>query len=660
MAAGSRRAASGSRSGTPPSATARMETTFVVCNGAEGEPGTFKDRAILRRQPLPGRRGGGHRRLRGGRRAGLHRRQGAVRARDRAPGRGRRRDDGGRAWSATSRSRWCSGPTHYLFGEETGAAPGDRGRGAAAADCSRRTSTACSPPSPRWGGARRRPAWSTRVAERPTRPGQQRRDAGHRARQVLARGPEWHRSLGTERVARRASWPRWWATWPAPGRRRGRAGHAAARGDRRRSAAGWRRGATVKAVLSGVANPVLTGDQLDMPCSYEGMDAIGSGMGAAGFMVSTTPPSWSRWPTMFSRFLYVESCGQCPACKLGSGAITDLPRRAGRGQAPRPTTSTSSPSGSRPSPTATAATCRCEERLRRRQHPPGVPRRGGCGARRPPRARARLRRAQARRPRRRRGHRYDERPGPQAARLDLRRSGSPTGQAPATGATERIAFGRVPCTYDERTALLVVDVQNDFADPAGSLYVRGGEDVVAVVNAEVAAARAAGALVVYTQDWHPPDTPHFAKDGGIWPVHCVARHVGRRAAPRPRRRRRAPASARAPAARTATPASPSRRPRDRGHEPAPGWTTCCGTHDVERVVVVGPGHRLLREGDGARRRPSWASPRRVLATASGRSTCEPGDGERAIDGDARRRASTLALTITPARSRPRWSPTSTS
>ena len=30
------------------------------------------------------------------------------------------------------------------------------------------------------------------------------------------------------------------------------------------------------------------------------------------------------------------------------------------------------------------------------------------------------------------------------------------------------------------------------------------------------------ALVVVTQDWHPETTPHFAKDGGIWPVHCVA------------------------------------------------------------------------------------------------------------------------------------------
>jgi nicotinamidase/pyrazinamidase len=75
--------------------------------------------------------------------------------------------------------------------------------------------------------------------------------------------------------------------------------------------------------------------------------------------------------------------------------------------------------------------------------------------------------------------------------------------------------------YDDTTALVVVDVQNDFADPAGGLYVRGGEDVVPVINAEAARARAAGAVVAVTQDWHPADTPHFAKDGGTWPVHCV-------------------------------------------------------------------------------------------------------------------------------------------
>ena len=87
-------------------------------------------------------------------------------------------------------------------------------------------------------------------------------------------------------------------------------------------------------------------------------------------------------------------------------------------------------------------------------------------------------------------------------------------------------------TYDERTALLVVDVQNDFADPSGSLSVAGGEAIVPRVNDEIAAARTAGALVVYTQDWHPPVTPHFSKDGGIWPTHCVQATWGARFHPR--------------------------------------------------------------------------------------------------------------------------------
>ena len=75
--------------------------------------------------------------------------------------------------------------------------------------------------------------------------------------------------------------------------------------------------------------------------------------------------------------------------------------------------------------------------------------------------------------------------------------------------------------FDPRTALVVVDVQNDFADPAGSLHVPGGEDVVAPIDALVTTALEQGAAVLYTQDWHPPVTPHFASDGGIWPDHCV-------------------------------------------------------------------------------------------------------------------------------------------
>ncbi len=74
---------------------------------------------------------------------------------------------------------------------------------------------------------------------------------------------------------------------------------------------------------------------------------------------------------------------------------------------------------------------------------------------------------------------------------------------------------------DAATALVVVDVQNDFADPGGGLYVQGGEEVVPLVSQLVGAAQNVGSAVAYTQDWHPASTPHFEKDGGIWPVHCV-------------------------------------------------------------------------------------------------------------------------------------------
>jgi nicotinamidase/pyrazinamidase len=80
--------------------------------------------------------------------------------------------------------------------------------------------------------------------------------------------------------------------------------------------------------------------------------------------------------------------------------------------------------------------------------------------------------------------------------------------------------------YDPKTALIVVDVQNDFADAAGGLSVKDGTAIIPTINGEISMATSAGALVVFTQDWHPPSTPHFRKDGGIWPVHCVANTWG--------------------------------------------------------------------------------------------------------------------------------------
>src|SRR5512132_4172412 len=80
--------------------------------------------------------------------------------------------------------------------------------------------------------------------------------------------------------------------------------------------------------------------------------------------------------------------------------------------------------------------------------------------------------------------------------------------------------------YRRGVALIIVDLQNDFADPKGSLSVAGAPGVIPVINEQASHARSHGAFLVLTQDWHPQHTPHFAKDGGPWPVHCVAETWG--------------------------------------------------------------------------------------------------------------------------------------
>jgi NADH-quinone oxidoreductase subunit F len=86
---------------------------------------------------------------------------------------------------------------------------------------------------------------------------------------------------------------------------------------------GARPGRRLKAVFSGVANAVVTADHLDAPVSYEGLAGAGSGMGAAGFAVYDDTACMVEVAYQYSRFLWVESCGQCPACKLGSAEITE-------------------------------------------------------------------------------------------------------------------------------------------------------------------------------------------------------------------------------------------------------------------------------------------------------------------------------------------------
>ena len=85
---------------------------------------------------------------------------------------------------------------------------------------------------------------------------------------------------------------------------------------------GVRDGRAVKAILSGVSNPALGAAHLDATVSYEGLAAAGGGLGSAGFIVYDDSRSMVSVARMVSRFLYVESCGQCRACKFGCGEIT--------------------------------------------------------------------------------------------------------------------------------------------------------------------------------------------------------------------------------------------------------------------------------------------------------------------------------------------------
>jgi NADH:ubiquinone oxidoreductase subunit F (NADH-binding) len=92
-------------------------------------------------------------------------------------------------------------------------------------------------------------------------------------------------------------------------------------------------GRSIKGVFSGVANAVIDAEHLDVPVAYEALAAIGSGMGSAGFIVVDDSACMVQVAHEFSRFLYVESCGQCPACKTGSGEITALLARVQAGDA---------------------------------------------------------------------------------------------------------------------------------------------------------------------------------------------------------------------------------------------------------------------------------------------------------------------------------------
>ena len=77
-----------------------------------------------------------------------------------------------------------------------------------------------------------------------------------------------------------------------------------------------------KAVLSGVSSPVLTRSRLAAPLCWEGLSAVGADLGRAAFTVYGEPTDMFAVAHRIAAFLYVESCGMCPACKFGGGEVT--------------------------------------------------------------------------------------------------------------------------------------------------------------------------------------------------------------------------------------------------------------------------------------------------------------------------------------------------
>ena len=301
---------------------------YLVCNGAEGEPGTFKDRALLRANPYQVAEG-------------LMIAAFAIDA-DAAfvclkASFELERDAITQALAELQQADLAidcevtvvAGPDEYLFGEEKAMLEVIEGK----------------PPLPRWlppyehglfaaspqEGWEAAPHGAQRRTDEPNPTLVNNVETLANATHILANGVDWFRSMGTDRspgsiVATVVG------DVVAPDVGEVELG-TPLRAVIDAVGSGTAPGRHVKAVFSGVANPVITADQLDAPVGYEGFESVGSAMGSAGFIVYDDTACMIGAALRFSRFLSIESCGQCPPCKLGSAEITRLLDQVERGRA---------------------------------------------------------------------------------------------------------------------------------------------------------------------------------------------------------------------------------------------------------------------------------------------------------------------------------------
>jgi NADH-quinone oxidoreductase subunit F len=92
-------------------------------------------------------------------------------------------------------------------------------------------------------------------------------------------------------------------------------------------------GREILAVLPGVSSAIIPAAHLDTPLTYEDMGAIGSGLGSAGYYVLDASADPVAAVAGVSRFLAIESCGQCSPCKQDGLVLSDLLTRIARSDA---------------------------------------------------------------------------------------------------------------------------------------------------------------------------------------------------------------------------------------------------------------------------------------------------------------------------------------
>lgn len=295
--------------------------TSVVVNAAEGEPGSFKDRELLRRNP--------YRVLEGALIAARAVDAAEVRVALKASFtheaerlRGAIGEIEGAGWSDGIQFEVVEGPEEYLFGEETGLLEALAGR----------------PPFPRLA-----PPFRHGVVELDSGDAEPPADIELAAPGdvtdapptlvnnvetlanvggILVNGEDWFRQVGTPES------PGTIVCTVSGATRRHGVGEfpmgTPLRSVIEELGGGPLEGGAISAVLSGVAHPILPADRLDTPLTYEHMKQAGSGLGAAGFIVFDDRDDMVAVAQGVSWFLAVESCGQCMHCKQDGLALSGI------------------------------------------------------------------------------------------------------------------------------------------------------------------------------------------------------------------------------------------------------------------------------------------------------------------------------------------------